>query len=78
MNEITKEWLEGRLASLATKADLDQLKAELITRIDGSQEQLALMTKRGFDELAVKLDVRNKVEALEHQMHEVRLELNLA
>ena len=78
MNEITKEWLEGRLSTLATKADLQDLETRLITCIDESQEQLAVMTKRGFDELAVKLDVRSKVEELEHQMHEVRLELNLA
>jgi hypothetical protein len=78
MSEITKEWLEGRLASLPTKTDLDQLKTELIARIDASQAQLAQMTKRGFDDLTTRLDVTKKVVELEHQMHEVRLELNLA
>jgi hypothetical protein len=81
MNEITKEWLEGRLSTLATKEDLKselgQLKAELITRIDESQAQLAQMTKRGFDDLTAQLDVRSKVTELEQQMHEVRQELNL-
>jgi hypothetical protein len=36
------------------------------------------MTKRGLDDIVAKLDIRSKVEELEHQMHEVRVELNLA
>jgi hypothetical protein len=92
--ELTKAFFEQTIKNLATKDDLKNLatkgdlesirtdmrdlESRLITRIDESQAQLAQMTKRGFDDLAAKLDVRSKVEELEHQMHEVRLELNLA
>ncbi len=76
--ELTKEHFDKTIQGLATKADLQDLEVKLVTRIDESQEQLARMTKRGFDDVTSRLDVGNKITELEHQMDEVRRELNLA
>jgi hypothetical protein len=84
--ELTKEMFEQAINGLATKADVEKLatKAELhdletrlTAHIDASQTQLAAMTKRGFDDITARLDLRSNVAELERQMQEVRLELNL-
>ena len=91
--EITKDYLDSSLKdlakTLATKTDLSDFKSDLksdmkametrlIDRIDESQAELARMVTRGFEDLKKQLDVREEVEVLEQQMHEVRLKLNLA
>ncbi|HUR44745.1 MAG TPA: hypothetical protein VMZ27_02635 [Candidatus Saccharimonadales bacterium] len=86
-NLATKSDLESiRVDLSATEEKLIKRMDELLTatetglakRIDASQEELARMTARGFDDVLKRLDVRSKVEQLEQQMHEVRQELNLA
>jgi hypothetical protein len=76
--ELTKEHFDQALKSFSTKADLEAVENRLTKRIDAAKEELAVMTKRRFDEVTERLDVRGKVDELQRQMLEVRQELNIA
>ena len=66
MTQLTKEHFDAQLKKLATKEDL---KAEIA--------QLAGMVQRGFQEMSRKLDVREDVDKLKHQMRQVRQSIGL-
>lgn len=85
--ELTKEYFDSKLEGLATKADLERfatkddlatLEQRLITHTDERVDELARMVQRGFEDITKRLDVRQEVQELKSQMHEVRRELNLA
>jgi len=80
MENLTKEYFDQKFDALASelKGDLAATEARLTKRIDDAQEELAAMTKRGFEDIEKRLDVRTEVEGLRLQMREVRRELNLS
>ena len=78
------EKLDKKLSGFATKNDLqdteDRIIKKVIARIDQSQEELALITKGGFDEVMEKIgkiNMTKRVEKLETQMGEMRTALRL-
>lgn len=50
MDKETRKYLEGMEKRLASKEDLVSMEGRVITAIEHSQEDLARMTKRGFDD----------------------------
>jgi len=65
---------------LTTKYLDQKLKAQTKELKNHTEEQvaeLAGMVKKGFDNLEEKLDVRQKVEKLEHQMKQIHEALHL-
>jgi len=73
MTELTKEYLDKVVANLATKQDL----APLATR--EQIEELARMTKHGFDDVLERLDVRDRVFVVEQKLQKIgeALHINL-
>ncbi len=73
MSQLTKEYFDKRVDKLATKTDLKDQTEELAritkTGFDGVDKQLAAITKM--------LDVRKDVEALKLQMKDIRQALKL-
>lgn len=68
------------MISLTTKYLDQKLKAQTKELKHHTEEQvaeLAGMVKKGFDSLEEKIDVRQKVEKLEHQMKQIREALHL-
>ena len=84
--ELTKKDLEQvldqRLSKLATKDDLKNAisgsEKKIIARIGEAQEELAIMTKDGFDDVLDRLNVKERVQKLEKQMTELRTALHLS
>ena len=70
----TKDDIKG----LVTKEDAKGLEKRVIARIDEAQEELALITKSGFDDVFDRLDVRERMQKLEKQMTEIRMALHLS
>lgn len=69
------------LKVFATKDDLQKslsnLEKKIITRIDGAQEELAVMTKNGFDEVLARPDYTERIKALEKEMMSLKTALSL-
>jgi hypothetical protein len=72
MANLTKEYFDKELR--VTKADI---VGQLSTHIDKEVADLAGITKRHFDRLEQKLDVKEEVEKLKVQMKQVREALSL-
>jgi len=76
--ELTKEdlvqILDQKLLKLATKDDLKVQTKVLSEQI----EELARMTKNGFDDVLDRLDVKERVEKLEKDMVQMKLALHLS
>lgn len=68
MISLTTKYLDQKL-----KTQTEELKYHTEEQI----AELAGMVKKGFDSLEEKLDVRQKVEKLEHQMKQIREALHL-
>jgi uncharacterized protein YqgV (UPF0045/DUF77 family) len=64
MTTLTKEYFDQRL---------DNTKKEIVEEI----HELAAMTAKGFDDVARRLDVRERVDALEQKMKKVESALNV-
>ena len=82
MTQLTKEYFDERLKTLATKADLVDQTKDLKAYARAQTEELARMVKDGFDgvdrQLAgiiQMLDVRKRLE--EHERKFARLEQTL-
>ncbi len=67
--ELTKEDLENTVRASEKR---------IIKRIDEAQEELARMTKNGFDDVLERLNYKERVEKLEKQMTELREALHLS
>ncbi len=87
MSEITKEYLDEKLAQLATKEDIsrvdkkiDALSMSVDKKIDSlidTVDNLARMVADGFEEIKNELDVRKEVTDLNHRMSRIEQALNL-
>jgi hypothetical protein len=64
MTTLTKEYFDQRL---------DKVEKKMEDEIHG----LAVMTAKRFDDLAKRLDVRDRVEKLENKMSKVETTLNV-
>jgi hypothetical protein len=69
MSELTKEYLDKVVAKLATKDDLTRAVAPLATK--EQIEELARMTKHGFDDVLGRLDVRERVTVVEQKFKKI-------
>lgn len=67
--DLTKEVLEQTIQASEKR---------IISRIDEAQEELARMTKTGFDDVLDRLDVKERVQKLEKQLAELRTALHLS
>lgn len=67
--DLTKEVLEQTIKASEKR---------IINRIDEAQEELARMTKSGFDDVLDRLDVKERVLRLEKQLSELRTALHLS
>ena len=84
--ELTKKELEQvldqKITNLPTKDDLQKAivasEKKIITRIDEAQEELARMTKSGFDDVLERLDVKERVQKLEKEMISIKAALHLS
>ena len=84
--ELTKKELEQvldqKITNLPTKDDLKKAivasEKKIITRIDEAQEELARMTKSGFDDVLERLDVKERVQKLEKEMISIKTALHLS
>jgi hypothetical protein len=82
MSELTKEHFDTVVKRMATKDDvilLDQ-KIEYITERMATKEdleELARMTSRGFSDIQNRLDVTNRVSALENDLGRIKGALRL-
>jgi hypothetical protein len=65
MPELTKEYFDKVVANLATRQDL----APLATR--EQIDELARMTKHGFDDVLERLDVRERMHVVEQKLAKI-------
>ncbi len=72
MTEISKEYFDQKLSTLATKQDLDTQTKQLKAYADQQTEKLAAMVADGFEEVKELLDVRERVKQLESDMHKIK------
>lgn len=70
--ELTKEYFDKTLDKVVKASE-----SRVIARIDDAQEELARMTKNGFDDVLGRLDVRERVSKLEKDMVQMKTALNL-
>lgn len=67
--ELTKEHFDQTVKSLATKQQVNDLGEQI--------EELARMTKGGFDDVLERLDVRERVQKLEKEIAQMKSALHL-
>ena len=72
MTQLTEERFEKLLDTRLSATE--QL---LIKRIDVSQSELARMTKRGFDDVLERLDVREQVISFERKFRKLEETLHI-
>ena len=78
--EITKKYLEQILdEKLGKQTSLFDSKLDKQTKVLSEQmEQLARMTKNGFDDVIERLDVRQRVDKLEKEFRAMKTALHLS
>ncbi len=80
IEELEKS-LDQRLTKLATKDDLKNAisasEKKIIARIDEAQEELAIMTKNGFDDILARPDFKERVQKLEKEILSLKNALSL-
>lgn len=74
--ELTKEHFDEVVTGLATKNDLHQVVLPLATK--EQIEELARMTKHGFDDVLDRLDVRERIQKIEMEMSKMKEVLHLS
>mgnify|MGYP001562874197 CR=1 FL=1 len=82
MANLTKEYFDKHLNSAVKdiKSDIKDLKTSTdkkFKELSENIEDLAGMTARGFNEVILKLDVRERVEKLELEMKQIREAINI-
>lgn len=70
--ELTKQHFDKQIGKLATKDDLLALRTEIGGDIDNAVEELARITKAGFDDVLERLDVTERVYTLEKDMKKIK------
>jgi hypothetical protein len=78
MAELSKEYFDQKLKSLATKEDLEAQTRELKSYTDQQTEKLAVMVADGFEEVKELLDVRERVKHLESDMQKIKEALHIS
>ena len=78
MTELSKEYLDQKLNTLATKQDLVAQTKQLKAYTDQQTEKLAAMVADGFEEVKELLDVRERVKQLESDMHKIKEALRIS
>lgn len=78
MTELSKEYFDKKLDTLATKQDIEAQTKELKTYTDQQVEKLATMVADGFEEVKELLDVRERVKQLESDMHKIKEALRIS
>jgi hypothetical protein len=75
MSELTKEYLDQALKSLATKEDLQKAVASLAT---GEQvEEVARMVAAGFEDMQNRLDVTAQLKTFERKFQRLEEALHI-
>ncbi len=77
MSDLTKEYFDKQLGTLATKEDIKNVKVELETKIESEIAELARMTTNGLDEIKRELDVRKEVASLDRRTFRIEQALNI-
>jgi len=77
MTELSKEYFDQKLNTLATKQDLESQTEKLKAYADEPTEKLAAMVADGFEEVKELLDVRERVKQLESDMHKIKEALHI-
>jgi hypothetical protein len=77
MTELSKEYLDQKISSLATKQDLESQTKQLKAYADQQTEKLAVMVANGFEEVKELLDVRERVKHLEFAMEKIKEALHI-
>jgi hypothetical protein len=70
MSELTKEYLDQSLKNLPSKQDVQNI-------VDKGVENLARIVNAGFEDLAERLDVRERTAALEKDMARIKEALHI-
>jgi hypothetical protein len=78
MAELSEEYFDQKLKSLATKGDLEVQTKELKAYANQQTEKLAVMVADGFEEVKELLDVRERVKHLESDMQKIKEALNIS
>jgi hypothetical protein len=78
MIELSKEYFDQKLKSLATKEDLEAQTRQLKSYIDQQTGKLAAMVADGFEEVKELLDVRERVKHLESDMQKIKEALHIS
>ncbi len=72
MDTLTKKYFDEKMDEVKNEIK-DEIKNEIKDEING----LATMVAKGFDDIAKRLDVRERVEKLENKMTKVESALNV-
>jgi hypothetical protein len=75
--ELTKEYFDQALKTLATKDALVSTEQRIIKRIDEAQEELARMTAAGFEDIQSRLDVTEQVKTFERKFQRLEEALHI-
>ena len=90
MSELTKEYFDQVVKSLATVDSLKNLASKedlaaglaatekrIIKRIDDAQKELAVMVANGFEDIQTRLDVTAKIQIFEHKFKKLEEALHI-
>lgn len=61
------------LELLRTKKEAETMEKRIISKIDQAQEELAVITRNGFDNVFERLDAKPRVEKLEKDLGNIKL-----
>lgn len=85
MSDLTKQYFDKQLGKLATKEDIKKLatdiedaKVVLEDKIETEIADLARMTENRFEEIKRELDVKKRVDNLDHRIFRIEQALNIS
>lgn len=87
MSNLTKQHFDKQLSrlatkeelkKLATKEDIEDVRVSLETKIETEMADLARMTENRFEEIKKELDVKKRVDNLDHRIFRIEQALNIA
>ena len=77
--ELTQQHFDQVVKTLVTKEDIKKLAThQQIINLGDQIDELARMTKGGFDDVLERLDVRERVEKLEKDFKEMKIALHIS
>jgi predicted component of type VI protein secretion system len=78
MTELSKEYFDQKIKSLATREDLEVQTRQLKSYTDQQTEKLTAMVADGLEEVKELLDVRERVKQLEAYMQKIKEALRIS